>query len=691
MHKEISNISLIIHRQKSGEETLLAKYCEATEHSLSFDFQDEAEDVIAKLIITEESEVYTCHLNVEIKNEAFRENNNLSMLEPVKIKIETREKPEALTAMYLHRDWWTRPAFITNFAELPEHTQMLYIKEKEKIGCLIPLAGKVFKSFLSPGTKDSLCLTVTAFKGGFERLDEDIFKFARGSDIYAPIHAIFASISVERSLPVKENRTYPEMFEYLGWCSWDAFYTDINEGKVREKADEIKEKQIPIRWVLMDDGWHSVHDQRLYSFAPEKAKFPNGFASMIEDIKKASDIRWFGVWHAFGGYWGGIEPESELAEEEKEHLYHTSNGKLLPYPEAERGYGFFRDWYEQLRREGIDFVKVDGQSAIKNYYENDISVCEAACGSHQALEGAADVYMEGRLINCMGMAMENILGRPGSGLARNSDDFVPNAEEGFEEHILQNAYNALYHDEMYYCDWDMFWSSHKDAVKHAILRAVSGGPIYVSDRIGDSQKEIIDPLILKDGRILRMDRTAKPTVECIFTNPMEKGVIKLANVARTGDGSKAGAIAVYNISGKLETYTISGEDVYDLEGEDFYLYDVLHQKGERLTQNEAFTAKLSVDGYALFLLIPFNPGITIVGLLDKYISFMGVKSIFSTKEESVVILKQAGVFGFNSEEKITSLKVFGKERINEVKENDQLYTIDLTAEDADEILIQIRK
>lgn len=65
--------------------------------------------------------------------------------------------------------------------------------------------------------------------------------------------------------------------------------------------------------MLMDDGWLSVHGDALYDFAPEKEKFPNGFAQMICDIKRDTQVDWFGVWHALGGYWGGIEPGSDLA------------------------------------------------------------------------------------------------------------------------------------------------------------------------------------------------------------------------------------------------------------------------------------------------------------------------------------------------------------------------------------------
>lgn len=121
--------------------------------------------------------------------------------------------------------------------------------------------------------------------------------------------------------------------------------------------------------MLMDDGWLSVHGDALYDLAPEKEKFPNGFAQMIRDIKRDTQVDWFGVWHALGGYWGGIEPGSDLAAKEQEHLYQNAPGKLIPWPDAAKGYGFYRDWYEYLKREGISFSKVDGQSAVHNYFE----------------------------------------------------------------------------------------------------------------------------------------------------------------------------------------------------------------------------------------------------------------------------------------------------------------------------------
>lgn len=156
---------------------------------------------------------------------------------------------------------------------------------------------------------------------------------------------------------------------------------------------------------------------------------------------------------------------------------------------------------------------------------------------NQALESGAS-YMDGAVINCMGMAMENILAKPLSAISRNSDNFVPDKENGFAEHLLQNAYNAVYHNELYCCDWDMFWTKHKDYVKHSLLRAVSGGPVYFSDKIGDTKPKVLKPLVYLNGKILMMERSAKPTADCIFTDPMKSGVLKLTNVAAHGQKKK---------------------------------------------------------------------------------------------------------------------------------------------------------
>ena len=81
---------------------------------------------------------------------------------------------------------------------------------------------------------------------------------------------------------------------------------------------------------------------------------------------------------------------------------------------------------------------------MKNYYDGEKSIGQVAYGTHIGLEAAVCSYFDGRIINCMGMEPENIWNRTITAISRNSDDFMPNNKSGFAEHLLQNAYNALY-------------------------------------------------------------------------------------------------------------------------------------------------------------------------------------------------------------------------------------------------------
>lgn len=483
---------------------------------------------------------------------------------------------------------------------------------------------------------------------------------------------------------MRENRRLPEMFQYLGWCSWDAFYRDVEENKIRQKAEELLEKRVPVRWMLIDDGWLSVQDELLYDFSPDKQKFPDGFKKMIQEIKQKSDIRWFGVWHAFGGYWGGIVPESKLEFQENSYLYKTVNGKVVPSPRT--GEGFYRDWYQYLHREEIDFVKVDGQSAVPYYYENSIPVSEAARGMNQGLESGVS-YLDGAIINCMGMAMESILARPNSAISRNSDDFVPDKEGGFSEHLLQNAYNALYHNELYCCDWDMFWTMHEDCVKHSLLRAVSGGPVYISDKIGATNLEVLKPLVYKDGRILMMNRSAKPTEDCVFSDPLQDGVLKLHNIAQWGEHRVGGGIAVYNLSNQEQSFTLQAADIPDLEIADTYwLFDYFKNKVYYLKRNESYQGTVEKDGFGWFILLPQGRNSSCLGLLNKYIGFTAVESICENDNTEVIVVRETGTLGWMSEKVPKKVMIGAVDVTEQVQREDKLYKISLTEASAKTVL-----
>lgn len=99
-------------------------------------------------------------------------------------------------------------------------------------------------------------------------------------------------------------------------------------------------------------------------------------------------------------------------------------------------------------------------------------------------------------------------------------------------HMVHCAYNSLWMGNFIHPDWDMFQSTHPCAEFHAASRAISGGPIYVSDSVGKHNFQLLKSLVLPDGSILRCQYYALPTRDCLFEDPLHDGntMLKIWNL-----------------------------------------------------------------------------------------------------------------------------------------------------------------
>jgi hypothetical protein len=593
---------------------------------------------------------------------------------PIRVYLPLEPKPEKMTALYLFSDWWTRPAFVERFEDIPPRTQVLLLKNEAGFACLVPMVGRDWKATVNGGTEEALCLELSAGVGGYLSVEEPLYVLAEGESILEAIHRAFSWLAKEKGIPLRSQRRIPEQFRSLGWCSWNAFYTDVDEAGLKQKAAELAEKSVPVRWMIIDDGWMSTEDTFLTGYAPDRKKFPRGFSQMVEDIRSSSTVETFGVWHALGGYWSGVRKGSDLARQEEAHLTACVNGLLVPSPD--QGADFYRHWYQLLRQEGIEFVKVDGQSAAARYFENTLPIASAARGLNEALESGASV-LDNSILNCMGMAMETVLARPASAVSRNSDDFFPDREGSFAEHLLENAYNALYHDELYCCDWDMFWTCHPDGHKHSLLRAISGGPVYFSDRVGETNPAVLRPLTYLDGSLPMMIRSAKPTEDCVFSDPLKGGVLKLHNAARWGS-TTAGGIAVFNLTQEQQPFSFSPCDIPELEkAERYWVYDWFGRCVRCVENGKRFEGTIEAQGFHWYVVLPQRESLSCLGLSEKYVGFTAVESTLDAGESTIVVLRECGSISWLSLRPFQRVEWNGADVTGQVVRSGALYTLPL--------------
>lgn len=540
-------------------------------------------------------------------------------------------------ADYRYCEFWCRPAFGTDITTVPDETQALvYEKVDGTFGVILPVVSEKYKCVLQ-GTENGL--TARLFSWYDERRCCALaFLTAEGNNPYELMEkCVTVGLKLlNNGCAPRKQRRYPEVFDYLGWCSWDSMQIRVSEEGLLQKCEEFKQKDIPVRWAILDDMWAEVHDfydetyssrsemfnvmhsSTLYSFEADPRRFPHGLKHCL-DIMKEKYGMIIGMWHPTTGYWRGIDTEGPIFEKLKDDLYHTSSGEWIHHYELNKAFKFYNEFHSFLKKAGADFVKVDNQTMIRCFYKGVAPLGQIARDVHTAIEASVGAHFDNQLINCMGMGSEDIWNRPISAISRCSNDFQPENREWFTKHILQCAYNSLMQGQFLWCDWDMWWTDDGQAVKNSVIRAISGGPIYVSDELDRSNRDILMPLVLADGRILRCDNPGTPTRDCLIVDPQTSGKpFKLQNTAK---GS--GILTVFNLStdNTPVTGTISPADVEGLEGEEFVVYEHFSGLWQYMKKDEVLEITLaSADDFLLYNIVPMQDGFAPIGLIEKFIA-----------------------------------------------------------------------
>lgn len=555
---------------------------------------------------------------------------------------------------------WCRPQFGDDLSKIPNRTQaLLYKKTDGKYGFILPIVDKRYKAALR-GNENGAELYMFANVSDLSDCDTLAAVYGEGDEPYTLMNdcAKLAMKLLDNGCPVREERRYPEIFEYLGWCSWDALEIRVSTEGLLEKCEEIKAKKIPFRWAIIDDMWAEcdklrdipddltretgmfsvMHSSKIRSFEADPKRFPGGLRDCLDKMKKYG-LK-IGMWHPTSGYWAGIDPESELAEKYRDLLIETPNGRLMPSLEPDKAFLFYSAFHDFLKHCGTDFVKIDNQGFIADNYKNVYPLGEAARNIQRAITSSVGSHFDNDIINCMGMASENMFNRPSGAVSRCSGDFQPENREWFIRHILACSYNSLIQGMFYWSDWDMWWSDDEQAKKNSVLRAISGGPIYVSDKIGRSRPEIFEPLCYSDGRILRPENPAIPTKDCLVSDPETNGrIFKVKNTYEKG-----GVIAAFNLDhgNKPVSGTVSVADL-GCGCHEVAVYEHFSGDVTVLKDGEALDVTLNDhDDFRLYTIVPVENGVAVLGLIDKFNSPMAVSGGF----DGVYDLHEGGEFAF---------------------------------------------
>jgi hypothetical protein len=66
---------------------------------------------------------------------------------------------------------------------------------------------------------------------------------------------VAAAAAITGSARPRWDKELPDTTRYLGWCTWDAFYTEVSGKGIAAGLQSFQEAGVQPRWLIIDDGW----------------------------------------------------------------------------------------------------------------------------------------------------------------------------------------------------------------------------------------------------------------------------------------------------------------------------------------------------------------------------------------------------------------------------------------------------
>lgn len=569
------------------------------------------------------------------------------------------------TSTYRYDPYWMRPAAGCTHAEVREETQYL-LAERTDGWCVlvVPLFDTLLRFALAGGPEGLWLVGETGDPLTTAR--EGLAAFvAIGRDPFALVAA--GARAVMRRLKsgrLRVDKPLPDFVDQFGWCTWDAFYHNVSPANVRAGLASFAAGGVAPRLLILDDGWldtrHSAAGgQRLASFRAN-ARFGGRLAPTVRMAKRQFGVRTFLVWHAISGYWSGVDVRRFGAYGARDvvrwHgpglLQHTPNinyyfNPVAGHVPARRLPAFYDRFHRQLAAAGVDGVKVDNQATLESLATGQGGRVALYQAARTALERSVRRHFAGRLINCMSNANEVHLMCRDSTLLRTSTDFWPSAPASHGAHLYANAQIGVWFGQFIHPDWDMFQSGHPRGAFHAAGRAVSGSPIYVSDKPDSHDFALLRRLVIGDGTILRARRPGVPTRDSLFRDPTrEDALLTIVNYNATN-----AILGVFHCQHHTDpaarhalTGRVSPADAAELPGRRFVVFAHTSGRMRTVRRAESIPVRLDEGGWELYTVAPVRHGCAVLGLADKFNSGGAVLARRDRPGRCVLTLRAGGEF-----------------------------------------------
>ncbi|PPD74776.1 hypothetical protein GOBAR_DD28304 [Gossypium barbadense] len=459
-------------------------------------------------------------------------------------------KDVRLLCLFRFKLWWMIPRTGSSASDIPLETQMLLLEARQgptssqsTYIIFLPVLDGNFRSSLQGNSSDELefcvesgdpaVVTSESPKAVFVNYGDHPFDLVKDSMMI--LEKQFGTFALRET---KQAMQTPGMLDWFGWCTWDAFYSDVNPQGIKDGLMSLSQGGTPARFLLIDDGWQDTINEFLEQGEPfvdglhrlanikENKKFrrianevnsktPSDLKEFISDTR-TFDLKYVYVWHALLGCWGGLVPNAVATKNYDPKLRYPilspvylanmrdismdSMGKYgICLVDPDKISQFYDDLHGYLASQDVDGVKVDAQNILETISAGLGGRVSLTRRFQQALEGSiAANFSDNSIICCMAQSTDSIYHLKQSAVSRASDDFYPKEPTTWARHVAAVAFNSILHGELVVPDWDI-------------------------DKPGRHDFKILQRLVLPDGSVLRAKYPGRPSRDCLFTDPVTDG------------------------------------------------------------------------------------------------------------------------------------------------------------------------
>lgn len=539
------------------------------------------------------------------------------------------------SACYRSGSCWMKTAFIDDIGKLPAETQYLLAETDEGYALYFALCDGTARASFFAENGEAYCRVET----GDGQVPLGKFRYAyvlKCNNPYEGIEQAYAEL--EKALGtflLKKDKKAPAFIDYFGFCTYNAFYSDITHDKILSVEQAFAEHGQTLGFLIADEGWMCAQDGKLVSFYADRNKFPYGLKKTVDVCKEEYGLQYFIAWHTYDGYWKGMDgkafPQYVIKEENfriPERLKTPANEggfaatageDFYPMNIAYQANGIcaqnvgeaYMDFYKALKEQGVSGTKIDAITWVEAFAEGKGGRTKAMLSLLRAIENASNTVFDGNHINCSSCSNDFFMHLGSGVLTRTSCDYMPDKPLTHNAHIVDNSFVGFWVEPIVVADWDMFQTSGEWGSFHATARAVSGGPVYCTDYPKDADFELLKKLTTADGRVRRCKRNAAPTRACLFGTAKGEP-FRVFNYTDNGY-----VLAAFGNADSGKEVTIPLTEIEGLPSGRYAVYSSKRGFIGVMTERDGVSCALTQTEAELFTLVKIENGKAVIGNIEK--------------------------------------------------------------------------